>query len=317
MNYFRQGLGWLVSFAVAAILASSAYGATNSIAHFKPASVPAAIMPPPSPMDYFRNLLAMSPLQREKILANKSPQIRVRILAKVNEYAALNPDERELRLRATELRFFLMPLLRAAPDARSTRLALVPANVRDLVQSRLMQWEILPPNLQQEFLENEHAMTYFSSVNATNVIKAGDGPSDAEESHWNALPENERQNMTAEFKQFFELSPQEKQKTLGALSDAERKQMEKTLQMFDKLPPLQKAQCMRAYDKFANLSRQEQAEFLINARHWAAMSVAERKAWSDLVTHVPQWPPLSPAAIMPPLPTVPKNFHPAIATNQG
>ena len=60
---------------------------------------------PVSPVAYFRKLLAMSPQQRESALAKKSPAVRARILAKVNEYIALDPDERELRLRATEVRW--------------------------------------------------------------------------------------------------------------------------------------------------------------------------------------------------------------------
>ena len=82
-------------------------------------------------MDYFRHLLTMSPQQRETLLAKKSPEVRERILAKVNEYATLDPSERELRLQATELRLYLIPLLHAAPANRDAQLALVPANIRD------------------------------------------------------------------------------------------------------------------------------------------------------------------------------------------
>ena len=43
--------------------------------------------------------------------------------------------------------------------------------------------------------------------------------------------------ISAQFNQFFELTPDEKQETLNTLSDAERAQMEKTLQSFSALPP--------------------------------------------------------------------------------
>ena len=123
MNRICQGRGWPVAFAVAVLVSSAtAQSITNLALLPRSTSVPVAIMPqmtppmPPSPMDYFRSLLAMSPAQRESALAKKPARIRERILAKVNEYAALDPDERELRLRATELRWYLMPLLRTAPD---------------------------------------------------------------------------------------------------------------------------------------------------------------------------------------------------------
>ena len=129
--------------------------------------------------------------------------------------------------------------------------------------------------------------------------------------------DSERQAMIAQFNQFFGgLSPLEKQKRrLGVLPEGERTQMQKTLDSFDKLPPLQRAQCIRAFGKFTEMSPQERGEFLKNAQRWSQMSLTERKARSDLVAHVPQWKPVSPSMIMPPLSVPPKKLHPSIATN--
>lgn len=259
----------------------------------------------------------MPPQQRESVLARKTPAVRARILAKVNEYLALDPDERELRLRATDLRWYLTPLLHAPPDQRAALLETVPDDIRDLVDSRLEQWEILPPFLQDEFLDNEHILGYFSEVGATHNAAETSKPSDAEQSRWNALSDNERQVMIAQFNQFFELSVEEKQKALGQLTEVERAQMEKTLRMFNQLPPPERAQCIRAFGKFAGMSRAERAEFLKNAERWSKMTPAERKAWRDLVAHVPQWPPVAPASEMPPLPPLPEDVHAVAATNHG
>jgi hypothetical protein len=321
MNGFYQGRGWLVSLTAAAMIVSSAsaQNATNLGLHARPSPVPAAIMPP-SPVDYFRHLLAMPPQQRELLLAKKSPDVRKRILSKVNEYAALDPNECELRLRATELRWYLMPLLRATPEDRDTQMARVPDDIRDVVKSRLMQWEILPPSLQKEFLENEHVLSYFSGVDSTNGAAETPALSNAERSHWDALPESQRDAMIGQFSQFFALSPKEKQKAIGGLSQGDRAQMEKIMQAIDNLPQPQRAQCLRAYAKFASMTPLQRAQFLKNAQRWSQMSPAEQKAWGDLVEHVPQWPPAAPSAIMPlmpPMPTARPNFHPFNATNHS
>ena len=317
MNRFRQGRQWLAALAVAGIAFSvAAQSNTNLALHARMLHAPASIMPPPSPVDYFRHLLAMSPEQRESILANKPPGVREKILAKVNEYAALDLDNRELRLRATELHWYLMPLLRAAPDDRAARLALVPDDLRGLVSSRLTQWEILPPQLQQEFLDNERALSYFSSMDVTNHVVGEAAPSDADQSRWNALSGDERKTMTAQFNEFFSLTPAEKQKALGGLSGAERAQMEKTIQTFGQLPPMQRVQCIRAFGKFANMSPQERVDFLQNAQRWSKMTAADRKAWIDLVAHVPQWSPAPPAMIMPPMPPHP-SLHSLEVTNRS
>lgn len=255
-----------------------------------------------SPVFAFRELLAMSPRERENSLTNRAPEVRDRILAKVREYQALGPDERELRLRATELRWYLTPLLRLAPADRDARLAQVPEDLRGLVQTRLTQWNLLPPPLQQEFLANDRALHYFARVETTNAATEA------------------QQKISAQFNQFFELTPEEKQVTLTTLADSERAQMEKTLQSFEQLPPQQRMQCVRNYAKFAGMSATERAEFLKNAEHWSKMTPQERQAWRDLVAHVPLWPPMPPVALpMPPpsLPahTIPKNPHTNMATN--
>jgi hypothetical protein len=272
-----------------------------------------------SPVDLFRQLLAMAPDERDIFLTNRPPEIRARILAKVAEYEALDPDERALRLRATELRWYLLPLLRDSPTNRAARLAQVPDDLRELVQNRLEEWMILPPPLQDEFLQNEHALAYFSHIDPANGANSAPEPShpplpgDDDQARWNALSDIERQQVTAQFNFFFELTTEEKQKTLNTLSDAERAQMEKTLQSFEKLPSNQRAECVSAFAKFASMDARQQAEFLKNAARWAEMSPAERQAWRDLVVNVPQWPPLPPG-FLPPAPT---GNAPAMATNHN
>jgi hypothetical protein len=326
MNGFYQGRGWLVSFAAAAIMVSfaaaaimvsSAAGqpATNFQLHIKPSAAPAAIMPP-SPIDYFRKLLTLTPQQREAVLANKSPEVRVKILAKVSEYSVLDPNERELRLRATELRWYLVPIMHDAPAARDADLARVPDNIRVVVKMRLTQWEILPPSLQQEFLENERILGYFSGVDSTNGTAGASIVSDVDRSRWDALPENERNALIGQFNQFFALPPSEKQKAIDSLTSNQRTQMKHIMQAIDQLPQQQRAQCLQAYAKFASLTPQQRAEFMQDAQRWSQMSPAERKAWDDLAEHVPQWPPASPPP-MPPAPSAHPVIHPLTATNRG
>lgn len=313
MNCLRQVRWWpaLCAAVQLAVFPLSAENPTNTPAPIKIFSGP----PARSPVDLFRQLLAMSPDERENYLTNRTPEIRARILAKVGEYEALGPDERELRLRATELRWYLEPLLRESPTNRAARLAQVPEDLRELVENRLEQWTILPPTLKQEFLDNERTLAYFTQMDVSNnpAENSGRGPSDAERTHWNALSEAERSQIADGFKQFFDLTPDEKQKTLNTLSDAERQQMEKTLRSFDQMPASQRAECVNAFAKFASMDAPQQAEFLKNAARWSEMSPAERQAWRDLVVNVPQWPPLPSGFVVP----IPGDASPAVATNHN
>lgn len=321
MNRLRQTL-WRVAFCVAApwMLSPVLAGTVPSVPPpVKLLSAPAdgslSESHPRSPVALFRQLLAMTPEERELFLTNRPPQVREAILAKVSEYEALDPDERELRLRATELRWYLLPLMRDPSSNRAVQLALVPADLRDLVKARLDQWIILPPQLQQEFLENEEALHYFAHLDVSNnPALAKIAPPGSELARWTAMTEEQRKQVAANVDQFFALTPDEKQAALETLSDAERKQMENTLEAFDKLPASQRAECIHAFAKFASMSASEKQEFLRNAQRWSEMSPADRQAWRDLVENVPQWPPLPQGFITPSPPSSPK-AEPVAATN--
>jgi Protein of unknown function (DUF3106) len=331
MIFSRQASWWLACCA-AGQLTGIALCAEN-IAPSSPEkliSVPSSLMPPlppaASPVDFFRQLLAMSARDRKNFLTNRPVAYRERLLAKVHEYEVLGPDERELRLRATELRWCLLPFFHEPATNHAAQFSLIPEDLRDLVKTRVDKWDALSPQLQQEFLANEPALHYFTHVDSSNnpppmpPLPPGavgqNSPSSDDQSRWNALSADERQQITAQFSQFFEFTPAEKQKTLNTLSAAERKQMEKTLQSFDQLPAAQRLQCIRAYSRFAGMTPQERAEFLKNAEHWSQMSPKDRQVWRDLVTNVPLWPPLPSSSLMPPLPRpVTPRIHPAVATN--
>jgi hypothetical protein len=243
----------------------------------------------------------MTPIERTRALTNRTAEARARILTKVREYLTLDPNERELRLRATELRWYLTPLLRIQADDREAAIARVPDDLRGLVQSRLQQWTILPPSVQAELLNNEKTLQYFAQVQTNNPTAMSD----------------EQKQLSEQFNQFFELTPREKTKTLGTLSEAERAAMEKTLKTFEQLPPEQRIRCVRNYAKFAGMNATERVEFLKNAEQWSKLSPAERQSWRTLVAQVPVLPPLPPAVIpanlMPP--GAGKVPRPSVATN--
>ena len=68
----------------------------------------------------------MNAAERKQALTNRSPEGQKLILAKVREYESLPPDERELRLRVTELRWYLLPLMTAPATNRPAQLAMIP-----------------------------------------------------------------------------------------------------------------------------------------------------------------------------------------------
>jgi hypothetical protein len=233
--------------------------------------------------------------------------------AKLREYAALTPDEREARLRAIELRWYLVPLMRTPPTNLVAQLALIPEDYRTMVEERLKLWDLLKPEIQRQIQESEWTIRYFLQLQSTSEFQKPTTPNDPtlpqaakleqQLASWLALPPDTRQRMCERFQQFFELSPREKEKILGALPDAERGGMDKTLQAFEKLPPDQRNLCVSSFRKFANMTPEERAQFLKKAERWKETPPDDRQTWRMLVTKLP---PLPPAFGQPPLPGIQK-----------
>jgi hypothetical protein len=291
-----------------------------AVAGSSSAPPPLPVTPPPlptpqSPIDHFRELLAMSGVERRQALTNRPPEVRARLLTKLQEYERMPADQRELRLRATELRWYLVPLMKTPAAQRPALATTVPTHLRKPVADRLDQWDLLPPEAQRELLENELAVDYFTQASLpparrqqlTNDLQ-----------RWETMPPAERQRLFERVNKFFDLTAKEQEKAKATMTATEREQMERTLSAFPKLPREQRIQCIRSFEKFASMTAAERQSFLQNAARWSAMSPAERETWRNLVRRLPEMPPLPPdfyAGRPPPLPPSPAPRAPSMATN--
>ncbi len=311
MIFFRPKLSALVACLVMPWLVVAATNAPMASADLS------QILPPPpplieqkSPVTLFRNLLALTPGERRQSLSNRPSETQKKLLAKVREYESLKPDEREVRLRATELQWYLQPLMNRPSTNRAVRLATMPEDMRRLVEERLARWDMLPPPMQEELLNNEMTARYFTQLESATAEQKQKilaqmsaerrAKLEAGLDHWRELSVDQREKTLAGFNAFFELTPGEKQKALASLSAAEQQQMEKTLQSYASLPPAQRAQCLRSFEKFAGMNLEDRQAFLKNAERWKLMSPSERESWRTLVKFAPMLPPAPTPVLLPP-----------------
>jgi hypothetical protein len=267
---------------------------------------------PKSPVDLFRELLAANLPQRKLLLANRPARNQELILQKVREYELLPPETRDLCLRQTELRWYLLPLLYTASTNRAAQLAVIPADLRPLLEAHLRDWDTLPATEQKELLEHQEAIQALAerarsrSVPPTNVPSTEPTRVVAAVAHWQALPEEDRQRIIGRFKQVFDLTREEQKETLKFISDPERKQIERTLKAFQNLKPEQRTRCVDILGKLAALSPDDREQFFKNADRWKQMSPTQRKAWRDLVRRLAtSRPPVPPDAGQAPVPLLP------------
>jgi hypothetical protein len=273
----------------------------------------------------FRQLLAMNRAERSEAISIRPPDIQKRILEKLNEYELLPDGLREQRLRETELRWYLRPLMDEPRTNRSAMLARVPDELRALVQERLQLWDLLPPTFQDQLKDNDLIASYFAQIRssapqerATLLLTISpDRQPELEQGidRWEKMSEDDRQKALASFNKWFELTPEQKEKTLDTVSDDERHEMEQTLVNYEKLTLAQRAQCIRSFEKFASMSIAERQQFLKNAERWREMAPDERQKWRQLVSTAP----IMPVATFPPphphFTHLPQLALPTMATN--
>ena len=280
-----------------------------------PASNPPACLQPipptlspigASPVDYVRQLLLRPPAERRDILAARSEKSRQFLEGLLAEFQALHADDRAARLLTLELRWYLLPLMKLPAGDRAARLVDVPERIRPMVRQRLDLWSLLPSPLPQEVLENELVLRQFITMgwsgftrdlSSTNRPTARPAEVERAMARWNALPLPTRQRVTDNFQRFFELTPREKSKILGAMSEEDRRQIEGTLQSFERLSEADRERCLRGFKKFVPLSATQREAFLRNAELWQAMTPTERQLWREVVKHA--------SRPRPPIPTSP------------
>jgi hypothetical protein len=293
---FRLAAGlWLVQLVAALAAPGPAELSTSRQADASTANVTG------SPVDLFREMLAAKPAERAAMLSIYPPERKERIEAKLEEYQLLPPELREQRLLVTELHWYLMPLMKTGATNRAAQLAAIPPTVRPLVKDRIEIWDILPPPMQTEVLEHETAMRFFVGKDSRTVQPAlGEMPQNSRPelevklSRWQSLPASERQAMYARFQKFFELTEQEKQKTLEMLPEDERELTARAVDEFEKWPKTQRDEYVAAFQKFEQMTPVERAQFWKSAAQWQKLSPAEQQACRDLVKRLAQSPPLPP-----------------------
>jgi len=270
---------------------------------------------PPSPIATFREWLKQSPEERKIALARRSEPSRKLIEQKLEEYNSLPPAERNRRLDATELQWYVTRLLKMPKAKRDLAVRQVPIFWQPMIMERFAAWDKISPELQKEAVEHELVVEYLSTPadqQAVILKSLSEGEREAltrRIDRWRILPATERARLDHRVDEFFKMQPEKQEKTLNDFSAAERKSMEETLQAFRNLTPEQREICIKSFaqfaEKFAAMDRTNQIAFLRNAERWQEMSQKERNMWRKVVAIVPPMPPLP--VLMPPVPAISRN----------
>src|SRR5687768_12316874 len=257
---------------------------------------------PPSPIAEFRGWLTQSPEERKVALAKRSEKSRQMLERKIEEYSALPAIERERRLSASEMQWYLTRLLHMPKSQRDRAMQRVPVPWQPMVMERLAQWDKMSAEVRKQALDHKLVVEYLSTP--TNQQRAVLRSLNTQERDalmqrieaWKILPAFERERMDERLNDFFNTNPAKQAETLNSFTAAERQIMAKTLDAYRGLTPQQRELCIQSFaqftTRFAAMKRQEQIAFLKNVERWQEMSQEQRDMWREVVSIVPPMPEL-------------------------
>lgn len=284
---------------------------------------------PVSPVATFRQLLALPEAERAGVVAARFPQNEAEVRARLAAYDGLSPEDREVRLQATDLYWHMQHLLRRVPGERERLLEAAPADLRPILVQRLQVWDALPEADRQALLEQERAIRYFARMRRSpepplppgHGLTAGPSVSlraQSEFARQTTGPMGGGERLRGVWRQLFEGPPARGDRLLSGADEAERREMDAVLQRFRRLSPAQRQVCIESFTRFATMAPAERAAFLRDAERWEALPPEERAAWRRLVPKLPPLPPLPslPRTNLPPLPPAPHRLG-AVTPPQG
>lgn len=246
-----------------------------------------------SPLEFFRKLLVMDASQRQVALAKRSDASRKVLERKLDEYDAMAPGLRELKLQATELRFYLHPLLTLPARQREISVAHIPEKFSALVKTRLEQWDMLAAETRREIVEKEwmlHAVLRygpkFTAVAVAQNLPAAEAERLTRQLHaWESLSPEKRRQMIHQFNGFFSLNTGEQEDVLARLPEYQRVKVFATIEEIQVLPEAKRQECLDALQRFAGMSPVQRIAFFSNAAQWRQLSDLEQKSWRTVVKH--------------------------------
>lgn len=234
-------------------------------------------------------LLATNIAGREAWLAAKPAASRAAIEAKLREYEAMSPEQRDQKLRASQISWYLPPLIKMPATNRAAILGAIPEEDRKVIEMRLGQLSILPPPMLNQIVTNRNLLRWIDNgqPGASNALAQ-------------VSPDQKRlaEQVYPVWKKLLELPPARRTEPLSKLNDTDRTNMEMTLNKLGNLSGEERAQARAGFKKFAELSASERESFLSSAKRWQDMSEKDREVWRNVAATLQR----PPASISPPLP---------------
>jgi hypothetical protein len=255
----------------------------------------------PSPVEKFRLLLEASSSELNSELDAYPEETRSRISVKIEEYRKLSVEKRRQKLTATELRWYLPPLLNADQVTRDFHLRKLEPGLAEVIHQRLMTWDSLPEDLKSSSSKSNLIIGHLSKAPSINpplptpsapgtVTTAPSLPTDPGNSVSEDLADPVSQERLQRLKAYFEMNQEAKNATLKDASLMSDSIFMSRLKWLETMPEQLRERVLSHLIRFQELSVEEKKAFGKSIKTWNRLPQPEKQALRNLVKKTPPFP---------------------------
>lgn len=248
-----------------------------------------------SPVAQFRDLLSYSEDQQRAFVIKQAPEIQSILSSKLDEYRNLPSAQREFKLVATELHFYLDPVLKSHENIDRTLFSQAPSHVQHYLNMAVEFWNGLSIPHRDLLLSKKAAVSYLISLS----YKSGESQSyDPSKSEWDGLYS-------------FLLMPSDQQKAfLDSVDVNPSGTINKILTAFENLDEEERKRCAHAFVCYLSFPPQLKKQLNDGLHSWAEKPPIERSLWREIAEKYPKITPIPLPPGMEVSPTAPLTYPP-------
>lgn len=227
-----------------------------------------------SPISKFRTLLEWTPEERTQFVKKQPANVRQILERKILEYESLSDSQREFRLIATELHFYLEPLLIDNRDIDISTVQDIPDHLRKYIDQSVAFWNRIKPAHRDLLLAKKEAVSYLISISSRLYDLEKLMPKPAPE--WDNLYH------------FLQLPHKKQLSFMRASGIQPSPEMSNLLKAFQGLEVEEKRNCAHAFVCYLSFPDQLKTRFVDGLAQWSEKKPSERSIWREIAGKYPK-----------------------------
>lgn len=227
-----------------------------------------------SPVSHFRTILLKEKSERESFVIRQTPPVQSVLRRKIKEYEAMPATEREFRLTATELHYYLDPIFVDNRPVSTQSISGIPPHLKVYANRAVGFWNQLETAHRDLLLSKKEAVSYLVGISYRSKTLESLTPKPSKE--WNGLYH------------FLLLSEENQEKFCRYHGLQISPEMNELLGYLNKLDMEKRKRCAHAFVCYLSFPSDLKNRFQSGVNDWAAKKPYERSIWREIAGKYPK-----------------------------